>query len=146
MSTNSLFTSRPGHLLLALLASVALSGCDVLGVETPGKVAQKKEAEGQAIGGACRHAVRSLEDCYASNPKASKAAIFAGWREMDQYMRENEIPGMPSQLSGAQTSAAAVTKPPVEEVINSVPAAAPTNPAPTGAINLPPRPNVVPGR
>ena len=26
-----------------------------------------------------------------------KAAVFAGWREMDQYMRENAVVGMPSE-------------------------------------------------
>ena len=129
---------RPAGVLLA--AAWLLTGCDALGVETPGKVAQKKEAEGRAIGGACRHAVRSLEDCYGSNPKASKAAIFEGWREMDEYMRENEIAGMPS--------AAAAPRAPVEEVL--LPASnTSATPAPTGAIELPAlpgRPSVAPGR
>jgi hypothetical protein len=75
---------------------LSLTACDQLGIETPGVVAAKKEAEGRAIGSACRHAVRSIEDCYASNPRASKAAIFTGWREMDEYMRENDIAGMPA--------------------------------------------------
>ena len=66
-----------------------------LGLETATQVAEKKEAEGKAIGSACRHAVRSVEDCFRSNPKAGKAAVFAGWKEMDAYMRENEIVGMP---------------------------------------------------
>ncbi len=83
-------------LLLALCALLPLSGCDVLGIETATQVAEKKEAEGRAIGSACRHAVRSVEDCFRSNPKAGKAAVFAGWKDMDAYMRENEIVGMPS--------------------------------------------------
>lgn len=80
---------------LLLTASVLLTGCDALGIETAAQVADKKEAEGKAIGSACRHAVRSVEDCFRSNPKAGKAAVFAGWKEMDAYMRENEIVGMP---------------------------------------------------
>ena len=133
---------RPAGVLLA--AAWLLTGCDALGVETPGKVAQKKEAEGRAIGGACRHAVRSLEDCYGANPRASKAAIFEGWREMDGYMRENDIAGMPS--------AAALPRAPAEEVVlpasstSATPAAAP---APSGAIELPAlpgRPSIAPGR
>ena len=48
-------------------------------------------ADGQAIGSACRHAGRALEDCFVLNPKAQRAAVFAGWREMDEYMRENKI-------------------------------------------------------
>ena len=88
---------RRHTLLIALLtaASALLTGCDALGIETAVQTAEKKEAEGKAIGSACRHAVRSVEDCFRSNPKAGKAAVFAGWKEMDAYMRENEIVGMP---------------------------------------------------
>lgn len=88
---------RRHTLLIALLAaaSALLTGCDALGIETAAQTAEKKEAEGKAIGSACRHAVRSVEDCFRSNPKAGKAAVFAGWKEMDAYMRENEIVGMP---------------------------------------------------
>jgi hypothetical protein len=85
---------------LCLIASASvLSGCEALGIETAAEINAKKEAEGMAIGSACRHAVRSIEDCFGSNPKAPKAAVFAGWKDMDQYMRENEILGMPSQGS-----------------------------------------------
>ena len=79
----------------SLLAAVALlSGCDQLGIEDLAKVAAAKEAEGKAIGSACRHALRAIEDCYTLNPKAQKAAVFAGWREMDEYMRENKLEGI----------------------------------------------------
>lgn len=75
--------------LLALLA-----GCEMLGMESPEKIAAFREGEGKAVGSACRHANRALEDCYALSPKAVKAAIFAGWREMDEYMREHKIEGV----------------------------------------------------
>jgi len=81
--------------VLITLASTLLSGCDALGIESPAQESARKEEEGKAIGSACRHAVRSIEDCFRSNPKAGKAAVFAGWKEMDAYMRENEIVGMP---------------------------------------------------
>lgn len=68
-----------------------LIGCEKLGIEDPAKVAERIEAEGKAIGGACRHAGRALEDCYAMNPRGSKAAIFAGWLEMNDYMEKNKI-------------------------------------------------------
>jgi len=87
---------RQWPLPLLLIATLGLGGCDALGLETPGKLAAKKEADGRAIGSACRHALRSIEDCHGSNPKVSKSAIFEGWREMDVYMRENNIPGIPS--------------------------------------------------
>ena len=42
--------------------------------------------------------MRAIEDCYVLNPKAQKAAIYAGWREMDDYMRENKLEPVPPQL------------------------------------------------
>ena len=86
----------PRYIAFVLLfATFALSGCDMLGgalgIESPEKVAASRDAEGKAIGGACRHAARAIEDCYALNKKADKSAIFAGWRDMNDYMRENKI-------------------------------------------------------
>jgi len=97
---------------LPLLAAVALAvpllmgGCDLLGVESPEKVAAAREAEGKAVGAACRHAGRAIEDCYALNRRTEKAAIFAGWRDMNDYMRENKIDAVPPVLV-AQGPAAA---------------------------------------
>ena len=89
-----------------LLTSTLLAGCDVvtgaLGIESPEKVAAMREAEGKAIGGACRHAGRAIEDCYALNKKAEKASVFAGWRDMNDYMRENKIEPVPPQLAATQ--------------------------------------------
>lgn len=82
------------RLLLALPLLAALSACEQLGIDDPAKVAAAKEAEGKAIGSACRHAMRAIEDCYTLNPKAQKAAVYAGWREMDEYMRENKLEGV----------------------------------------------------
>lgn len=77
-----------------LLAGVVVAGCDALGIESTTATAARKEADGMAIGSACRHALRAIEDCYTLNPKAAKAAVYAGWREMDEYMRENKIEGV----------------------------------------------------
>lgn len=77
--------------LCAVGATLLLSGCDYLGIESAGQMAEQKAAEGKAIGGACRHANRALEDCYRYNPKANKAAVFDGWKDMDAYMRENKL-------------------------------------------------------
>lgn len=82
-----------------MAATALLSGCDMLatlGVVTPGQKNAAADAESKAIGAACRHALRSIEDCHRSNPKSSKSMIFEGWREMDTYMRENDIQGMPA--------------------------------------------------
>ncbi|RZJ08857.1 MAG: hypothetical protein EOP39_12855 [Rubrivivax sp.] len=82
------------RLLLVLPLLAALSACEQLGIDDPAKVAAAKEAEGKAIGSACRHAMRAIEDCYVLNPKVQKAAVYTGWREMDEYMRENKLEGV----------------------------------------------------
>src|SRR6185369_18016322 len=101
---------RPVVLVLSLAAVAAslLSGCDMLGIESPEKLAAAREAEGKAVGGACRHAGRAIEDCYLLNRRVDKAAIFAGWRDMNDYMRENKIdavaPQLPTQLASAKAA------------------------------------------
>lgn len=96
----------PRLLALALLP-LALAGCkieDIPGLgPDPRTVA--REAEAKAIGGACRHAMRGLEDCYTLNPKSPKALVFAGWRDMDEYMRSNKIEGVPSVLGHSSADA-----------------------------------------
>ncbi len=74
-----------------LCAALMLSGCERIGIADPAKEAAAKESDARATGGACRHAGRAIEDCYAINPEAAKAAVFAGWKEMNDYMRENNI-------------------------------------------------------
>ena len=92
-------------LIAIVLASSLLAGCDMiagqLGIESPEKIAAARDADGKAIGGACRHAGRAIEDCYMMNKKADKAAVFAGWRDMNDYMRENKIEPVAPQLAGA---------------------------------------------
>lgn len=86
-------TIRVSLLGCALLS--LLTACDQLGIETAAQTEARREAEGRAIGSACRQSGRALEDCYEMNPKAQKAAIFAGWKDMDGYMRENKIETIP---------------------------------------------------
>lgn len=62
-----------------------------LGLEDPAKKEARTEAEGKAVGSACRQSGRAIEDCYSIYNWLPKAAIYAGWREMDGYMRENGI-------------------------------------------------------
>jgi hypothetical protein len=71
---------KPNHLPRALaiaLLPLVLAGCkieDIPGLgPDPRTVA--RESEAKAIGGACRHAMRGLEDCYVLNPKAPKALV-----------------------------------------------------------------------
>jgi hypothetical protein len=93
-------------LLLPVLA-LLLAGCDLFGGESAEALAARKEAEGKAVGGACRHAGRAIEDCFALNKRADKAAVFAGWREMNDYMRDNKVEAVAPQAAPAvaETSA-----------------------------------------
>lgn len=77
--------------LVAFLPLLLLAGCPLGGADPAEGLALRREAEGKAVGGACRHAGRAIEDCFGLNKRADKAALFAGWREMNDYMRENKI-------------------------------------------------------
>jgi hypothetical protein len=101
-------------LLFAL--TVSLAGCDLEALLADPKVVQR-EADSKAIGGACRYAMRSIEDCYTLNEKASKAAVFTGWKEMDQYMRDNKIEGVESKATKVEPATAVAAG---EEVLSDV--------------------------
>lgn len=73
-------------LLLPLV--LAFAGCDQIAVLDGSKA---REAEGVAIGSACRQAGRAIEDCFTMNPDAPKASVFAGWKEMNDYMAANKL-------------------------------------------------------
>ncbi|KAF4530909.1 hypothetical protein B566_EDAN018951 [Ephemera danica] len=103
---------RPLPLLLLFCATTWLAGCDALGLESASATAARREAEDKAVGAACRHAGRAIEDCYTLNKKADKGAVFAGWREMNDYMRENKIeavaPALPNPADVTAKAGAAV--------------------------------------
>jgi len=87
---------------LLILATLALSACDQvaqkMGMEDPAKKEARLEPDGKAVGSACRQSGRAIEDCYAIYTWLPKSAIFAGWREMDEYMRENKLETIVPQL------------------------------------------------
>jgi hypothetical protein len=87
-----------------LAAPLLLAGCDQLGLESATAVASRKEAESKAIGAGCRHAARSVEQCYGLNKRADKAAVFAGWKDMNDYMRENKIDAIPAPASAPDSA------------------------------------------
>lgn len=94
--------------LFSLLLPVALllGGCDqlsaTLGVETPAQKEARSDAEGRAVGSACRHSGRAIEDCYSIYAWLPKSSIYAGWRDMDEYMRENKLDTIAPQLPPPQ--------------------------------------------
>ncbi|MBL0090169.1 MAG: hypothetical protein IPP87_11580 [Ideonella sp.] len=104
--------SRSLFTLLLCATAVLFAGCDQLGIQTATALAAKKEADGKAVGGACRHAGRAIEDCYTLNKKADRPAVYAGWREMNEYMRENKIePVIPVIKPEPPVAAKPVTNP-----------------------------------
>ena len=93
--------------LLIPAIALLLAACDIPGMGPDPRIAQR-EADAKAIGGACRFGLRSIEDCYSLNERASKADMFTGWKDMDQYMRDNKIEGIRASVVKAD---------PVEEVV-----------------------------
>jgi hypothetical protein len=95
--------------LLILIVAMLLSACDMLGLGPDPRIALK-EADAKAIGAACRNGLRSIEDCYVLNKGVNKALIYAGWLEMDAYMRENKLDGQRAEIAPPGTA-------PAEEVV-----------------------------
>lgn len=105
---------RPRRLVLLLSSTLLLAACDLPFLsDEEAKIEAKRQAEGMAVGSGCRYSSRPLEECYTMNPKTSKAAILNGWREMDAYMRENNIAaaGSPESADAAKKSEADEAKP-----------------------------------
>lgn len=77
------------------LAFLLLTGCDQiyqrLGLEDIEKKEATQDGEGRAVGSACRQAGRAIEDCYSIYYWLPKASIFAGWRDMNDYMQSNDL-------------------------------------------------------
>jgi len=116
MTLMHILNARFGRaLLLSALSAWTLTACDIPGMGPDPKELQRIE-EAKAIGGACRHALKGVEDCYLLNDKAVKSAIFEGWKDMDAYMRENKIEGQKTTVT-------------IEEVIKPEPPK-PTEPEP----------------
>jgi hypothetical protein len=93
------------HAVILLAAALSVAGCDQvnqrLGLEDPVRKEARLEAEGKAVGSACRHSGRAIEDCYSIYRWLAKANIYTGWMEMDAYMRENSIETIAPQLPPA---------------------------------------------
>jgi len=99
LNTPSAMTRHPLRVTLGLaIIAALLGGCEQLGIPDPAKTAVQAEADGKAVGSACRHAGRAIEDCFTLNPSAPRAAVFAGWKDMNDYMAEKEITEVVPQL------------------------------------------------
>jgi hypothetical protein len=130
---------------LIVATALALAGCEQinnkLGLVDPAVKEAKTEAEAQAVGSACRHSGRAIEDCYAIYGWLPKAGVYAGWRQMDEYMRENKIetiapqlpPPEPPGTKKRRPAPAEVTEPAGEPASAKPPATEESKPAATPA-------------
>ena len=88
--------------LIATILLFSLAGCDMIqqqmGIEDLAAKAARADAEGRAVGGACRQSGRAIEDCYSIYSWLPKAPIYEGWRDMDAYMRDNKLETVEPQL------------------------------------------------
>lgn len=86
------------HIVLSLFVLFGLTACDVvkdrMGIKDPAKL----EAEAKAVGASCRLSGRGLEDCYGLNESYPRAPIYAGWKEMNEYMAERKMEVQPPTL------------------------------------------------
>lgn len=98
---------------ILLLAFILLNAtaCDQvnqkLGLEDSAKKEAAQQAEGKAVGSACRQSGRAIEDCYSIYNWLPKAPIYEGWKEMDAYMRDNQLETVAPQLPPPESPAAA---------------------------------------
>ena len=80
--------NHPPPFLLLLPFLLAAGACDQIAVLDGTKA---READAIAVGSACRQSGRALEDCFVMYPDSPKAQVFAGWKEMNDYMTSNKI-------------------------------------------------------
>ena len=78
------WTHRGSVVILLLLV-----GCDLSSLPMLSK--RMSDEDSKAVGAACRHAGRALEDCFTLNPEAKQASVFDGWKTMNDYMAETKI-------------------------------------------------------
>ncbi|HEX4917062.1 MAG TPA: hypothetical protein VFV43_04100 [Limnobacter sp.] len=80
---------RTLKILMVTGAATMLSSCDLS--QIPGLDGKLSIEDSKAVGAACRHSGRALEDCFALNPNTHPSGVFEGWRDMNDYMLANEI-------------------------------------------------------
>ena len=112
-------------LFLALVTCSLLSGCDRLGLPDPAVEMARRDADARATGSACRHAGRGIEDCYTQNPESARAPVYAGWKEMNDYMRENKIDEVKPAPGAASASSASASSASAEESSSAAESASP---------------------
>jgi len=131
---------RTATYCLLLSSTLLLTACNLPFMnDEEARIEAKRQAEGMAVGSGCRYSSRALEECYGMNPKTSKAAILNGWRDMDAYIRENNI-----VIAGPETPEATTKKSDAAEPAPKGAQAAPD--APKAAEAAPPAGTAAPKR
>jgi hypothetical protein len=94
-----------------ILTACLLTACDKGDANKDAEHDQAvRDANARATGSACRQSARALEDCYKMNPDSDRGSIFAGWKDMNDYMRENKMDDVkPAVDTSAAASSAAST-------------------------------------
>lgn len=87
---------RKLKILMLLGTTGILSSCDLS--QIPGLDKRMNIEDSKAIGAACRHSGRALEDCFTLNPLALQSGVFEGWRDMNDYMVANKIETVEPQI------------------------------------------------
>lgn len=90
---------RKLKILLLLGTTGILSSCDLS--QIPGLDKRLNIEDSKAIGAACRHSGRALEDCFTLNPMALQSGVFEGWRDMNDYMVANKIETVEPQIQNS---------------------------------------------
>lgn len=90
-------------ILMVAGAATMLSSCDLS--QIPGLDGRLSIEDSKAVGAACRHSGRALEDCFALNPNSHQAGVFEGWRDMNDYMLANQIETVKPEIRTSAFSA-----------------------------------------
>jgi hypothetical protein len=105
--------------LIAVLSAALLCGCDGIQQQLGIQSQAVKDADGRAVGGACRQSGRAIEDCYSIYSWLPRASIYEGWRDMDAYMRENNLETVAPQLPPVSPPAPRKKAPPAKKNVES---------------------------
>lgn len=90
---------RKLKILMLLGTTGILSSCDLS--QIPGLDKRMNIEDSKAVGAACRHSGRALEDCFTLNPLALQSGVFEGWRDMNDYMVANKIETVEPQIQSS---------------------------------------------
>ena len=82
--------------LIAVALSFSLSACDMIqqqmGIESQAAKDARADADGKAVGGACRQSGRAIEDCYSIYSWLPRASVYEGWRDNKLETVEPQLP------------------------------------------------------